>query len=51
MTDGSKSAKTALGTWVPELVSEKNVLKESSATPMDESFGIWPSGLMPCSMQ
>ena len=30
-TDGSRSTKTALGTCFPELVSEKKVLKESSA--------------------
>ena len=35
----------------PELVSEKNVLKESSACPMEASLGIIPSGWMPCSRQ
>ena len=39
-TDGSKSMKIALGTCLPELVSEKKVLKESSAWPIESSEGI-----------
>lgn len=50
-TVGSKSTKTALGTCLPVLVSEKKVLKESSGSPMESSEGIIPSGWMPCSKQ
>ena len=51
MTVGSRSTKMALGTCLPELVSEKKVLKLSSAWPMLASVGIMPSGWMPCSRQ
>ena len=40
ITVGSKSTKSALGTCFPELVSEKKVLKESSAIPSLSSDGI-----------
>jgi hypothetical protein len=40
MTVGSRSTNTALGTCFPEPVSLKNVLKESSAFPIDLSEGI-----------
>ena len=43
-TVGSRSTSTALGTCFPELVSEKKVLKESSACPILASVGIMPSG-------
>jgi len=43
-TEGSRSMKMALGTCLPAVVSLKKVLKESSATPMESSAGIWPSG-------
>ena len=51
MTLGSRSTKTALGTCLPAPVSEKKVLKLSSATPNEVSEGIRPSGWMPCSRQ
>ena len=41
MTVGSRSIMTALGTCLPEDVSEKKVLKESSASPKLSSEGIW----------
>ena len=50
-TVGSRSTKMARGTCFPELVSEKKVLNESSATPTLSSDGIWPSGCIPCSKQ
>ena len=50
-TVGSRSTKTARGTCLPDPVSLKNVLKESSVPPMVLSLGIWPSGWMPCSRQ
>lgn len=50
-TVGSKSTKTALGTCLPEPVSLKKVLKESSPPPTVLSEGIWPSGWIPCSRQ
>ena len=50
ITVGSKSTKSALGTCFPELVSEKKVLKESSAIPSLSSDGICPSGCIPCSI-
>ena len=43
-TDGSRSISIALGTCLPEPVSLKKVLKESSPFPMVLSEGIWPSG-------
>ena len=49
MTVGSRSTKIALGTCLPELVSEKKVLNESSPAPNVSSDGIWPSGWIPCS--
>ena len=49
MTDGSKSTKTARGTWRPAPVDEKNVENESSETETESDF-MFPSGLMPCSM-
>ena len=50
ITDGSKSTKTALGTWRPEPVDEKKVENESSVAET-ESAPMVPSGLMPCSIQ
>ena len=47
-----RSKKTALGTCLPDPVSLKKVLKESSDTEETAlSLGSWPSGWMPCSMQ
>ena len=51
MTVGSRSTKTALGTCLPDPVSEKKVLKLSSAMPRESSAGIMPSGWIPCSRQ
>ena len=51
MTLGSRSTKTALGTCFPAPVSEKKVLKLSSAEPSEVSEGIRPSGWIPCSRQ
>ena len=51
MTVGSRSTKTALGTCLPPAVSEKKVLKESSAIPTESSSGMEPSGWIPCSRQ
>ena len=51
ITEGSRSTKTALGTCFPDPVSEKKVLKESSAIPIESSPGIVPSGCIPCSRQ
>ena len=42
MTVGSKSTNTALGTCLPEDVSEKKALKESSAIPIESSSGMVP---------
>ena len=50
ITDGSKSTKTALGTWRPEPVDEKKVENESSVAET-ESAPMVPSGLIPCSIQ
>merc|ERR1711887_231768 len=50
-TDGSRSTKTALGTCLPEPVSAKKVVNESSPIPRDLSDGMEPSGAMPCSKQ
>ena len=51
ITVGSKSTNTALGTCFPVPVSEKNVLNESSSVAKESSFGIVPSGWIPCSKQ
>ena len=40
MTPGSRSMKTALGTCLPDPVSLKKVLNESSPPPMVVSDGI-----------
>ena len=51
-TDGSKSAKIALGTCFPDPISLKNVLYESSVSmPTEVSVSNKPSGIIPCSMQ
>ena len=51
-TVGSKSTMIALGTCLPDPVSEKKVLYESSALmPRDMSSGMSPSGWIPCSKQ
>ena len=50
-TVGSKSTMMALGTCLPELVSEKKVLNESSPPPRVLSEGMVPSGWIPCSRQ
>ena len=47
MTVGSRSTKTALGTCLPDPVSEKKVLKLSSPPPAVLSEGMVPSGWMP----
>lgn len=47
---GSRSTITARGTIFPELVSLKNVLKQSFV-PDNLSDGIVPSGCIPCSRQ
>ena len=44
MTVGSRSTNTALGTCLPEPVSEKKVLKLSSPPPAVLSLGMVPSG-------
>ena len=43
MTDGSKSKKTALGTCLPDPVSEKKVEKLSSVMEVALSLGSCPS--------